>query len=188
MTKKNQNQTTEQARDAQIIAGIGKHLQNSASIKALGTTYAPSDLITAYQAQISALASLAALKAQVTAAVAAARTQRADLVALTAALKSYLVNEYGTTSTVLSDFGFTPRKVTQKDPVTKVVAAERLRATRKERGTMGAVQKSKIKGTVPATIEINTVPGTVSGVQLAPTATTATVASHGGAPRPAGTQ
>ena len=124
-----------------------------------------------------------------TAAVAAARTEKTDLVALTAALKSYLVNEYGTTSTVLSDFGFAPRKVTPRNPVTKVVAAERLRATRKERGTMGAVQKSKIKGTVPATIEIQTVPGTVSGAQLAPApVTTAAVASNGGAPRPAGTQ
>jgi hypothetical protein len=188
MTNKNQNQITQQARDAQIIAGIGKHLQNAASITALGTTYAPSDLIKAYQAQISALASLVALKAQVTAAVAAARTQKANLVTLTAALKSYVVNEYGTTSTVLSDFGFAPRKVTPRNPVAKVVAAERLRATRKERGTMGPVQKSKIKGTVPATIEINTVPGTVSGTQPAPAVTTAAVASNGAAPRPAGTQ
>ena len=130
MTKKNQNQMTDLTRDAQIIAGIGKHLQNTASIKALGTTYAPSDLIKAYQPQISALASLVALKAQVTAAVAAARTQKADLLALTAALKSYVVNEYGTTSTVLSDFGFAPRKVTPRNPVTKVVAAADDNATK----------------------------------------------------------
>ncbi len=101
--------------------------------------------------------------------MAAARTQDQELSALSTALKSSLVNTYGATSPVLGDFGFAPRKAVQKNPVTKVIAAERLRATRKERGTMGPVAKSKIKGTVPATIEINTVPGTVTTPpQLAP--------------------
>src|SRR5579863_1794642 len=99
------NQTTVQTRDAQIIAGIGKHLQNVPRISLLGTAYAPGDLTKAFQAQISALTTLAALKAQVRAAVAAARTQGVDLTALSVALKAYLVNEYGTASPVLGDFG-----------------------------------------------------------------------------------
>jgi hypothetical protein len=180
------NQTTVQTRDTQIIAGIGKHLQNVPSISLLGTAYAPGDLTKAFQAQISALATLAALKAQVKAAVAAARTQDVDLTALSTALKTYLVNEYGKASPVLSDFGFAPRKAAQKDPVTKVIAAARNLATRKERGTKGPVAKAKITGTVPATISLDTKTGEPSPVPEA--APTGAVASNGGAPRPAGTQ
>jgi hypothetical protein len=180
------NQTTVQTRDAQIVAGIGKHLQNVPSISLLGTSYAPGDLTKAFQAQISALATLAALKAQVTAAVAAARTQDVDLSALSTALKTYLVNEYGKASPVLGDFGFAPHKVAPRNPVNKVIAAERLRATRKERGTMGPVQKAKIMGTVPATIAVDTKTGEMSPEPMV--APTAAVASNGGAPRPAGTQ
>jgi hypothetical protein len=180
------NQTTVQTRDAQIVAGIGKHMQNVASISLLGTSYATGDLTKAFQAQISALATLAALKLQVKAAVAASRTQEVELSALSTALKTYLVNEYGKASPVLGDFGFAPRKATPRDPVKKVLAAERLRATRKERGTMGPVQKAKITGTLPATITFDTKTGEPSPApEVAPTAT---VALTGGAPRPAGTQ
>jgi hypothetical protein len=180
------NQTTVQTRDAQIVAGIGKHLQNEPSISLLGTTYAPGNLTKAFQAQISALATLAALKAQVKAAVAASRTQEVELAALSTALKTYLVNEYGKASPVLSDFGFAPRKATQRNPVTKVIAAARNLATRKERGTMGPVQKAKITGTIPATIALDTKTGETSPAPMV--APTAAVASNGAALRPAGTQ
>jgi len=180
------NQTTVQTRDAQIVAGIGKHLQNVPSISLLGTTYAPGDLTKAFQAQISALATLAALKAQVRAAVAASRTQEVDLAALSTALKTYLVNEYGKASPVLSDFGFAQRKATQKNPVTKVIASARNLATRKERMTMGPVAKAKITGTVPATLALDTKAGAVAPApEVAPTPA---VASNGGTPKPAGTQ
>ncbi len=44
MTTKKTNQTTVQTRDAQIIVGIGKHMQNVPSIVLLGTSYTPSTL------------------------------------------------------------------------------------------------------------------------------------------------
>jgi hypothetical protein len=185
MTTKTNN-TTVQTRDAQIIAGIAQHLQNVASISLLGTSYAPSDLTKAFQAQISALATLAALKAQVTAAVAASHSQEVTLSALSTALKTYLVNANGKASPVLTDFGFAPRKAAPRNPVSKVIASAKNLATRKERGTMGSVQKAKITGTVPATISLDTETGETSPEPVV--APVAAVASNGAAPHPAGTQ
>jgi hypothetical protein len=180
------NQTTNQTRDAQIIAGVGKYLATQSSISLLGTAYAPNELSNLFQAQISALASLAILKSQVKVAVAAAQSQEKQLGALASALKSYLISTAGNSPTVLGEFGFTPKRVATKDPVTKVVAAAKNLATRKERGTMGSVKKKIVKGTVPATLEVNTVTKETTSPESA--TTTAPIAPQGTAARPAGTQ
>jgi hypothetical protein len=180
------NQTTNQTRDAQIIAGIGKHQATLSSIVLLGKAYTPSDLSNLFQAQITALASLAALKGQATEAVAAAQAQEKALSSLATALKNYLINSTGNSPSVLGDFGFAPKKAKKTNPVTKVVAAAKNLATRKERGTMGSVEKKTVKGTVPVTIELSTVTKETQSPESA--TTTAPIVPQGTAARPAGTQ
>jgi hypothetical protein len=65
-------------------------------------------------------------------------------------LRSYLRGALGVTNPVLSDFGITPRKSAAKSLAVKAVAAEKSRATRVARHTMGPRQKASIHGVVPA--------------------------------------
>jgi hypothetical protein len=54
----------------------------------------------------------------------------------------------GPTSQTLSQFGFEPRKPRKRTAVAKAAAAQKSRATRAERHTMGPRQKAAIRGTV----------------------------------------
>jgi hypothetical protein len=152
----NINHATLQARDAQVIAGIDKRLQGVTSIKLLGTAYTTGELSDVFQGHIDTFAQIAALRAQLREAVAAARAKTKQVATLGRALRTYLVNDNGSTSAVLGDFGFAPDKVRQTDPVTQVVAAEKLRATRKARGTRSKKANKAIKGVIPAKIAIVT--------------------------------
>lgn len=77
---------------------------------------------------------------------------------LVSALKSYVALKYGEASTTYSDFGFLPKKVTVKSSDAKAQAAEKLRATRAARHTMGARQKSVLHGEVHAANSSSTAP------------------------------
>ena len=57
--------------------------------------------------------------------------------------KSYMSTAFGL---ILADFGTAPVKHGVKSPAVKALAAERMRATRKARHTLGKRQKAKIKG------------------------------------------
>ena len=160
------NRTTVQVRDTQVIAGIGKRLQNVPSVLLLGTAYAPADLTKLLQSQIASATNIAVLRAQLTDAVQADRALATKVTALIRALKAFVINAFGNTSEVLGDFGFASTKTQPKNPVTKVVAAEKALATRKARGTKGKRQKEKIKGTVPATISIAVLPAEPSAAPV----------------------
>jgi hypothetical protein len=152
----NINQATLQARAAQVIAGIDKNMQGVTSVKLLGTAYTTTELSDVFQGHIEAFTEVAALRAQLRVAVATARAKTKQVATLGRALRTYLVNDNGSTSTVLADFGFAPDKARQTDPVTQVIAAEKLRATRKARGTRSKKAKKAIKGVVPEKISIAT--------------------------------
>jgi hypothetical protein len=153
MVTPNRNATL--ARDSNIVAGIGKRLQSVQTVMLDGTAYAPSELTDLYESQISGTANIAALRAQLKDALLAEQVLAKRLDALTKALKGYVSNAFGATSTALGDFGFAPAKVPgPKDPVTKVVAAAKGLATRKARGTKGKRQRERIVGEIPATVSI----------------------------------
>jgi hypothetical protein len=63
-------------------------------------------------------------------------------------LRHSLQITYGDSSATLGDFGLVPRKIGTRSPEVKLAAAEKLRATRKARNTMGPKQKKAIKGNV----------------------------------------
>jgi hypothetical protein len=149
------NRTTTQVRDSNIVAGIGKRLQNVQTVNLGGTAYAPSALTQLFQSGVDASANIAALRAELKDALQAELLLTKKLNALATALKSYVINEFGSTSSALGDFGFVPPKAPgTKNPVTKVVAAAKLRNTRVARGTKGKLQREAIVGSVPQSISI----------------------------------
>jgi hypothetical protein len=149
------NRTTTQVRDANIVAGIGKRLQNVQTVNLGGTAYTPSTLTQLFQSGVSSTANIAALRAQLKDALQAELLLTKQLNALAKALKAYVINEFGSTSSALGDFGFVPPKAPgTKDPVTKVVAAAKMRNTRVARNTKGKRQAEEIVGAVPQSISI----------------------------------
>jgi hypothetical protein len=80
-------------------------------------------------------------------AVQVARDSRARLDPILKGLTHFVMLEVGDTqasSEKLAAFGYTPRKPRTVDPATQVAAAEKARATRKPRHTMGPKQKRKV--------------------------------------------
>jgi hypothetical protein len=150
------NRNTIQARDAQIIAGIGKRLQSVQTLVLLGTAYTPAQLTALFQSQINSAKSIAALRSQLSDALQSDVALAKQISTLVKALKAYVMNAFGNTSEAFGDFGFAPEKVPgAKTPLVKVVAAAKLRATREARGTTGKREKEQTKGTAPTSVSIS---------------------------------
>jgi len=162
------NKTTTLARDAQVIAGIQKHLQNTSSLPLVGSTYTPADLVKLVQSRIDASGQSDATKATWHSSVLAGETLNTKLTPVLRALRQYVINVFGATSPVLADFGFVPPKSATRTPEQKAASAAKAKATRKARGTMGKKQKKAVKGDVTGIIVTPTT--SVSGVVAAPTA------------------
>jgi hypothetical protein len=149
------NRTTTHARDAHIIAGIGKRLEPGQTVLLLGTAYTPDELTELYQSQIDSAATLATLRAQLADQLAVDRALAKKLDVLTRAMKGFVENTFGSTSAAFGDFGFVANKPTgTRDPATQVVAAAKAKATREARGTMGKRQRERILGIAPARVTI----------------------------------
>jgi hypothetical protein len=161
------NRTKIQARDAQVIAGIQKHLQNTSSLPLLGSTYTPADLVKIFQSRIDSGSTATTAKADWHSTVLADRALTAKLTPLLRELRQYVISVFGETSPVLADFGFTPPKRTPRTPQQKAAAAAKAKATRAARHTAGTKQKKAVKGDVTGIV--------VTGVTTAPPTTTAPV-------------
>src|SRR5258708_23110573 len=145
------NRTTTQARDAQVIRGVQKHLQNVSSLPLGGSAYTPADLVKLVQSRIDSANVAAGTKANWHSTVVEDRTLNTKLTPVIRALRQYVINVFGATSPVLADFGFTPPKKATRTPEEKAAAAARAKATRTARHTMGKKQKKDVKGALPTT-------------------------------------
>jgi hypothetical protein len=139
---------TTQARDAQIIAGIQKHLQTVPTLPLAGSTYTPADLVTLLQSRTTQAEAVAAADATWHAAVTAQRALNTKLTPIIRGLQQYVFNAFGSANPIVADFGFKAPTRKTPTPETKVAAALKAEATRKARNTMGKVAKQKVKGTV----------------------------------------
>ena len=148
------NRTTTQARDAQVITGIQKHLQNTPSLPLGGTAYTPADLVKLVQSRIDSANTVAAGKASWHSTVVANKALTTNVTPALRALRDYVINVFGAASPVLADFGFTPPKRTTKTPEQKAAAAAKAKATRAARHTAGKNQKKSVKGAVTATLVV----------------------------------
>ena len=142
------NRTTTKARDAQVIAGIEKHLQTVSSLPLLGSTFTPADLVKLIQSRIDSAGTTTASKAAWHSTVVADEALNAKLTPVLRALRQYVINVFGEASPMLADFGFAPSKRTPRTPEEKAAAAAKARATRAARHTMGTKQKKGVKGAV----------------------------------------
>jgi hypothetical protein len=140
--------TTTLARDAQVIAGIQKHLQNVSSLPLVGSTYTPADLVKLVQSRIDATGQADATKATWHSSVLAGEALNTKLTPVLRALRQYVINVFGAASPVLADFGFAPPKSATRTPEEKAAATAKAKATRTARHTMGKVQKKTVKGNV----------------------------------------
>ena len=83
------------------------------------------------QAYIAAVTALALLHAQLRTAVKSTKSQGAQIDAVLSALESFVVNMYGESSVQVTEFGFTPRKVTVLTAAQKAASKAKATATRK---------------------------------------------------------
>ncbi len=141
-----QNKAAQQAPNAQAANGARDNLKGT--IQLGGVSLKVADLIDILEAPTTAAAATDKAKAAYSAAVAAERTVRAKARATRLSLENYLVAIHGEDSTVLAEFGFAVKKAVAKTVEVKAEAAQKMRATRKARGTMGKKQKPMVKGTV----------------------------------------
>jgi hypothetical protein len=146
----NKNSTTTQARDAQVIVGIQKHLLNTPSLPLAGTAITPADLVKLVQSRIDAAGTTAAASANWHSSVVAEKAVSAKLTPILRGLRQFVLNTFGETSPVLADFGFNAPKRATLTSDEKAAAAAKALATRKARGTLGKNQRKEIKAPVPA--------------------------------------
>jgi hypothetical protein len=178
----NVNKSAIQSRDAQLIAGIQKYLMNVASLSLAGSAITPANLVKLIQGQIDQINAVAATKAKWTDAVEANRALGAQVAPIVRGLRAYVLNTYGSGTTTLADFGFSPPKTAEKTPKVKVAAAVKAKATRTARHTMGKVQKKEVTGGVTGV----TVTATTAGsTPVAPAPATTTPAAPTTPPAPA---
>ncbi|MDP9036063.1 MAG: hypothetical protein M3O50_14780 [Myxococcota bacterium] len=148
------DRTKTPARDAQVIVGVGKHLQSVSSVPLVGSTYTPADLAKLFQSRIDSVAAASAAKATWHSNVVATKALNTRVSPVLRALRQYVINVFGETSPVLADFGFAPPKRTTRTPEQKAAAAAKAKATRQARHTMGPKQKKGIRGAVNAALVV----------------------------------
>jgi hypothetical protein len=156
--------------DQKLIAGILKHLATS-TLTIGGKAYLGTTLVSLLQPRIDAGQASIAARAASRNAVVADDGVLAETNALVVQLKQTLKLMFGNDAATLADFGSTPRKTPQ--PLTaaqKVARADKARATRKARGTLGSKQKKAITGaiTAPATPASPAPGGSVNGAGTLP--------------------
>lgn len=142
------NRSATQASDAQVIAGIQKHLQSTASLPLRGSTYTPADLVRLVQSRVDSANTASAAKASWHSTVLAHKTVTAMLTPILRELRQYSIHVFGETSPVLADFGFAPPKHATRTPEEKAAAAAKAKATRAARHTASKKQKKVVKGNV----------------------------------------
>jgi hypothetical protein len=166
----NINRPVTQARDAQVIVGIQKHLQNVSSLPVAGATFTPAELVKLFQSRIDSANRVSTEKANWHSTVEADKALSAKLTPVLRGLRQYVLNAFGETSPVLADFGFTPPKKRTLTPEKKAAAALLAKATRKARHTVGKKQKLAIKGAVSPAAPANPPASASAPTAVAPTA------------------
>jgi hypothetical protein len=177
VTNNADNKVTLLGRDKAVVYGIQKNLQGVASLQLDGSTYTPADLVALIQSRATQTATVTAANATWRAAVAGEKALNTKLTLVIRRLRQYVLDAYGKGSPVLADFGFTATARKLLTPEEKVARAQKARATRAARHTMGPVQKKKVTG---ATVAAN---AAAAPTLAAPTAGAPVATAPAAAPR-----
>jgi len=140
-----------QDRIRKVISGATKHFQPTTTFTLAAATVTLPQLTQMCQKDIDMSDAADQAKAAWLTSVQAERDTNDTTDPILRAFKAYVISLYGDTqnaASTLADFGYTPRKPRSTSVAVKALAADKARATRKARGTMGDKQKKDVKGTV----------------------------------------
>jgi hypothetical protein len=130
---------------AALIKGITTDLTNVDPFVLAGQSLPRTLVLGRLQARIDAAEKTKAARTAFHLAVEDERAVALDADQLRADLKVWLQAHFGSKSTRLQEFGFTPRKPNKKSAVAKAEGAARAKATRTVRGTKGKKQKKGLR-------------------------------------------
>ncbi len=157
------NRSAEQIAEQNLIDGLKKHEATLMSLVLAGTTYKTADVITEVQDRINSAQSVISLRAAWRASIASDQDLRDKQKALMSALRAAIRAAFGGSIDVLADFGLAPRKTpVVRTPQQKIESAEKAKATRAARHTMGKNQKAAIKGTTAPVADAMPAPAPVT--------------------------
>jgi hypothetical protein len=135
-----------------LIAGTQKH-PPTGSLTVGGGTFTATTLVQLLQSLADALGAVDSAKASWQDALKNAADVKAKVGPVVQAYRSWVVATYGNAPSTLADYDVTPRKVpTPLNAEQLVVKAQKAKATRTARNTMGSKKKKSVKGTVPAAV------------------------------------
>jgi hypothetical protein len=141
------SQVTKRFRAASVISGIKKRLPRTETYMLDGKSFTHEDLVALFQAQLDALDAIRSARAVLAAAVAKERSVARSVATNLPGFQQAMGSRFGFKADVFADFGWQlPKKPGPKTIASKIAGAERVKATRKARGTMGRKQRSKIRG------------------------------------------
>ena len=182
MSTNNRNRIDRTAADQSMIDGLNNLAAKIPPIFVGGVAVPPTTIVAALQARIDSGKNAVSTRATWLAAVQADRAELAKSSPLVLACRQTLLLAFAGQADTLAQFGLTPRKPRVVSPETQVAAAQKAKATREARHTMGTKQKAKIKGTVPATAPVASPPSASTPVASPPSASTPVAAPTGQAP------
>lgn len=170
MATKSLNRTQFQNVDQKLIDGFNKHAQTIPSLLIGGTSLKTADIIGTLQARLAAANAAVSTRATWQTAVKADHDERAKTKVFLSGLRQALLVAFAGSIDTLADFGLVARKASVISPEKKLAAADKARATRAARHTLGKKQKAAIKGTVaaPAPAPSASPPGPVPAHEPAP--------------------
>ena len=134
-------------RNRAMVFGIQKHLASMPAVLVSGVKRAPADLVDLFERHDAAIAASSAAEAEYRAAVKRERALDAEAGKVATQIVTMARLHYGPDTVTLADFGTAPIRTGKKTPEVLSRAAEKTRATRAARHTMGKRQRAKVRGT-----------------------------------------
>ncbi len=170
----NSNRTVIINLEQSVISALAK-LAPDASMPVAGKLVASKDVQAKIQAHVDTMTSLTAARAKASQLHDVDESQRTETDAILTCVRNYAAGLFGENSPEFASFGFLPKKVAQRTLESKTDAAEKVRATRVARHTMGKRQKAAIHGvvaTAPAAIAPSASPPVTAPVVAPPASPT----------------
>jgi hypothetical protein len=149
-TPKN-NRIDQTTAEQTLIDGFNKHAAAIPSMVINGVVQTTKDLVATLQSRIDSAKAALSTRATWQTAIRTDQALRNTTKTYLSGVKQGLLVAFAGQLDTLADFGLTARAKHVATPEEKIAAAEKAKATRAARHTMGSKQKASIKGTVTST-------------------------------------
>jgi hypothetical protein len=133
-----------------VVGGLREHVASGEALSLDGKKLSKAKAIALFQAHLDALDAVRTTRAQLAAQIRNERAIHRQVSALMPALVAWVQMKFGATAVTFARFGLAlPKKRGPKTIFGKAHGAEKARATRTARKTMGKRQRLRVRGTVP---------------------------------------